>query len=600
MRIIMRRISLLLLCCFMGGLPRAYAQDDVVMNAMRDELDRSIKRLRLEKLDKPYFIAYCVSDETDSVIAATLGSLTSNQQSRARLLTVEVRVGDYALDNTNFMSFNFEPAGVARGFGNTARLPLEDDYKEIRRQIWLATDSAYKKALEDLARKRAALENKTRGDDLPDFSKEDPVTNHEKPASINLDQKRAETLVRQLSAVFQSVPDIHWSSVQLDTSNNYTRYVNSEGTEYTRATPSVALKVLAGTQATDGMPLGDAVAVYERSVVALPGEEELTVQIRDMAKRLAELRSAPLVERYDGPVLFEGQASAEVFAQAFAPKLVASRRPVADSPQFEIIFSRAENPFQNRVGARVLPDWASVTDDPTHNEVNQVPLLGGYSVDKDGVRARKTVVVENGVLKTLLVSRDPVRGMLHSTGNDRGFGTAPSNLFFTVRGGLSNAATKDKLLSLARQRGKPYGMVVRRVRNPLVGDQRELMESAVGMFMPGLGGGSSGMVRNAVLAYEVFPDGHEKLIRNAEIEGINEASFKDLVAGSASETVYSTPFLDFRNAMTGMFAAGSALDFANPPVVSFAMPDLVFEDVSVKPPSGEIPKPPLSKPPLGN
>jgi microcin-processing metallopeptidase PmbA/TldD-like protein len=598
--VIIRRIGLLLMCCFMGGLPRASAQDDVVMKAMRDELDRSMKQLRLEKLDKPYFIAYRVTDRTDSAIAGTLGTLTTNQQSRARLLTVEVRVGDYAFDNTNFISLNFEPAGVARGFGNTARLPLEDDYKEIRRQIWLATDSAYKKALEDLARKRAALENKTRGDDLPDFSKEDPVTNHEKPASIDLDPKRAEVLVRQLSALFRSMPDIYRSSVQLDMSNNYTRYLNSEGTEYTRATPSVAFEVLARTQTTDGMPLGDAVVVYERSVAALPGKEQLTAQIHDMARRLTELRSAPLVERYDGPVLFEGQASAEVFAQAFAPKLVASRRPIADNPQFEMIFSHAANPFQDRVGARVLPDWASITDDPTRKEVNQVPLLGGYFVDEDGVRARRTAVVENGALKTLLVSRDPVRGMLHSTGNDRGFGVAPSNLFFTVRGGLSDAATKDKLLSLARERGKPYGIVVRRVRNPLVGDQRELMESAVGMFMPGLGGGGSGMVRNAVLAYQVFPDGHEKLIRNAEIEGINEASFKDLVAGSASQTVYTTPFLDFRNAVTGMFTAGSAPDFASPPVVSFAMPDLVFEDVSVKPPSGEIPKPPLSKPPLGN
>ncbi len=597
---IMRRIGLFLMCCLVGGLSRAPAQDDVVMKAMRDELDRSMKQLRLEKLDKPYFIAYRVSDRTDSAITATLGGLTSNQRSRTRLLTVEVRVGDYALDNTNFISLNFGPAGVTRGFGNTVRLPLEDDYKEIRRQIWLANDSAYKKALEGLARKRAALENKTRGDDLPDFSKEEPVTSHENPASIDLDPSRAEALVRQLSALFQSMPDIYRSSVQLDTSNDYTRYLNSEGTEYTRATPSVALKVLAGTQATDGMPLGDAVAVYERSIAALPSEEQLAAQIRDMAKRLAEMRSAQLVERYDGPVLFEGQASAEVFGQAFAPKLVASRRPIADNPQFEMIFSRAENPFQDRVGARVLPDWASITDDPTQKEEKQVPLLGGYSVDKDGVRARRTVVVENGVLKTLLLSRDPVRGMLHSTGNDRGFGVAPSNLFFTVRNGLSDAATKDKLLSLARQRGKPYAMVVRRVRNPLAGDQRELMESAVGMFMPGLGGGTNGMVRNAVLAYEVFPDGHEKLIRNAELEGINEASFKDLVAASASETLYSTPFLDFRNVMMGMFSAGGVPDYANPPVVSFTVPDLVFENVAVKPPSGEIPKPPLSKPPLGN
>jgi hypothetical protein len=43
--------------------------------------------------------------------------------------------------------------------------------------------------------------------------------------------------------------------------------------------------------------------------------------------------------------------------------------------------------------------------------------------------------------------------------------------------------------------------------------------------------------------------------RNAELEGIlegiNEASYRDRVAASAHEKVYSTPFSDRRNAMTG-------------------------------------------------
>jgi PmbA/TldA metallopeptidase C-terminal domain len=594
-----RRICLPLIGCFLGSLSWARAQDDAVMRAMRDELDRSMKQTRLGNLDKPYFIAYRVIDLTNSAIAATLGSLTSNQQSHTRQLTVEVRVGGYRLDNSNFLSFSaFGRAGVVRGFGNTVRLPLEDDYKEIRRQIWLATDAAYKKALEDLARKRAALENKTRGEDLPDFSKEEPVTSHENPAAVDLDRKRAEALVRQLSAVFRGTPDISQSSVEIQASNAYTRYLNSEGTEYTRASPLVGLTALARTQASDGMPLSDALTVYERSMAALPSEQ-LEAQIRDMSKRLVELRSAPLVERYNGPVLFEGQASAEIFAQAFAPQLVATRRPVTDNPQFEMIFSRTESPFQDRMGSRVLPEWVSVTDDPTAKEQNGTPLLGGYSVDDDGVRARKTEVVEKGILKTLLLSRHPVRGMPQSTGNERGFGVAPTNLFLTVQNGLNETAIREKLLSLVKQRGKPYGIVVRRMRNPLVGDPQEMMELAMGAFTPGLGGGGKGPARTAVLAYEVFPDGHEQLIRNAQLEGVNEASFKDLVTGSASQTVCNRPFLDIGNMVTGMFSGGFLAGQGNPPVVSFAVPDLLFDDVSLNPPSGDISKPPLSEPPSG-
>jgi len=594
----MRRISLLFICCCLGMLPRAAAQDDVVMKAMRDELDRSMKQLRLENLNRPYFIAYRVSDQASSTMAAVLGSLTGSEQHHLRLLTVEVRVGDYALDNTNFLSFRFGPAGVVRSFGNTVQLPLEDDYKEVRRQIWLATDAAYKKALESLAQKRAALENKTRAEDLPDFSKEEPVTSHESPVTMDLDPKQAEVLVRRLSAVFRSMPDIHRSSVELQAGNEYTRYLNSEGTEYTHAAPSVGLIARAGTQAPDGMPLGDEFAVYQRSMAALPGEEQLAGQLRDMGKRLLELRAAPLVERYNGPVLFEGQASAEIFSQAFAPKLVASRRPVTDNPQFEMLASRGESPLQDRLGARVLPDWASVIDDPTQQGQSGALLLGGYSVDYDGVRARKTVVVENGFLKTLLLSRAPVRGMPHSTGNLRGFGVTPSNLFLTVQNGLSNAALEQKLLSLAQQRGKPYAIVVRRLRNPLLGDPREMATSLLGSFLPGVGGGK-GMIESTAEAYEVFPDGHEKLIRNAQLEGLNEASFKDLIAASSSQTVYTMPFVSFGSMMMGMFATGMMPNQSNPPVVSFSVPNQLFEDVTVNPPTGEIPKPPLSQPPPG-
>ncbi len=248
----MRRLSLLLtVSCWAGGLVSSCAQDDVVLKAMRDELDRSMKQLQLEKLDKPYFIACRVNDRTASTVSSTLGSLIASRQDRIRSLTVEVRVGDYALDNSNFLSLNFGQVGVVRGFGGGVRLPLEDDYKEIRRQIWLATDSAYKKALQDLARKRAALQNKTRGDDIPDFSREEPATTRQNPASWNLDQKRAEDLVRELSKLFQAMPDIYRSSVELEASNDYTRYVNSEGTKFTRAASQLALVARAGTQGVD-------------------------------------------------------------------------------------------------------------------------------------------------------------------------------------------------------------------------------------------------------------------------------------------------------------------------------------------------------------
>ena len=153
----------------------ARAADDVVMKAMRDELDRSMKQLQLEQLEKPYFISYRVQDRTSLDTSATFGALLSGTVARARFLTVQVRVGDYQSDNSNFMTYPPQ----ANGLTETVLLPLDDDYQELRRQIWLATDTAYKEALEMLSRKRAALENRKARENLSDFSKEQPATSLE-------------------------------------------------------------------------------------------------------------------------------------------------------------------------------------------------------------------------------------------------------------------------------------------------------------------------------------------------------------------------------------------------------------------------------------
>lgn len=591
-----RAVSPGFLLSFLIAVSLAWAEEDVVMKAMRDELTRSMKQLQVENLEKPYFIAYRVEETNDARVSATFGSLLIRNENHRRLLTVEVRVGDYALDNTNFLSMNFGPAGVVHSFGGSLQLPLENDYGEIRRQIWLATDSAYKKAVEDLARKRAALENKTRPEELPDFSKEQPTTITEPAAPLRVDLDKAEILVRHLSGLFGEMPQISVSSVQLEASDLDMRYINSEGTVLRRTTPSVVLRVFAATQASDGMPLNDFVTAHARSLKELPEAGELDAQVRAMGTRLEKLRAAALPERYTGPVLFEGQAAAELFSQGMAPRLVALRRPVSDNPQFEMFSGHIENPFQNRLGTRVLPEFMGIVDDPTITEYRKIPLLGGYKVDNDGVLARPTTLVENGVLKTLLATRDPVPGVLHSTGNRRGSSPVPSNLILTVQNGLGKKEMKEKLLTLMKRRGKEYGVVVRRMGNPFLPEAQGIGLVLMEFFFPGVAGQGAASPR-AILAYKVYLDGREELIRNAELEGISPASFKEILSASEEHIVYTSPFMPLGGALFSFLTSGNAPGDTRAPNVSYVVPSLLFDEVTVRPRSGEIPRPPISKHP---
>jgi predicted Zn-dependent protease len=559
------------------------AENNILISAMRDEISRSMEKLQLEELEKPYFIAYRVQERKSMSASATFASLLRSSESHTRSLAVEVRVGDYAFDNTNFLSFSFGRSGVVSMFRGTVQLSLEDDYQELRRQIWLATDGAYKKALEDLSRKRAVLQNKTRTEKIPDFSKEKPCTIIDLPASMEVNLTEAESLVRELSGLFKEMPGIFTSKVDFQVSNEYTHYLNSEGTSFTRANPSLRFTALAGTQAKNGMPLEDFVAVYGRSTDDLPPKAELAERIREMGARLQELSSAPLIERYIGPVLLEGQAVAELFSQNFAPKLLASRRSLSDNHRFNSYNLQMENPFLDKVGARVLPRFMSIVDNPTLSEYNKRRLMGSYKVDDDGVYAQETSLVERGMLKTLLTTRNPVRGIIQSTGNRRGSGSVPSNLFVTTEEGLKDKKIKQEFFNMLKQQGKDYGIVIRRLCNPLLN-----MSSA--MYSPP--GREKTKVKNIILAYKVFTNGHEELIRNAELSGISAATFKEIIAASKSQTVYNYHFLPQH---ASHFSTGPRANV----VVSLIVPSLMlFEEMTIKPPSGEVPNPPVSKHPF--
>ena len=213
--------------------PTLRAQDDVVMNAMRDEMARSMKQLTVENLEKPYFISYRVVDSDNVSVAASFGALNHSTTSHSRRLTVEVRVGDYKLDNSHFFTFDFDMGTRLRIFNGTAQLPLEDDYKELRRQIWLATDGTYKKAVEDLSKKRGMMQARSRDDESADFSKEDPVVSNYQLPAVKVDIPAWEKETRALSALFRQMPGIYTSNTLLNCFNTYTRYLTSEGTSYT-------------------------------------------------------------------------------------------------------------------------------------------------------------------------------------------------------------------------------------------------------------------------------------------------------------------------------------------------------------------------------
>src|SRR6202030_640893 len=97
--------------------------------------------------------------------------------------------------------------------------------------------------------------------------------------------------------------------------------VTTEGTQIRTSRSLAAIEASLGTQAADGMPLHNFLAIYVTRPSQLPTAEAVRQQLDGKGKELAALRMAPTVQDYDGPMLFESRAAGSLLAQLLAPSM---------------------------------------------------------------------------------------------------------------------------------------------------------------------------------------------------------------------------------------------------------------------------------------
>jgi len=320
----------------------------------------------------------------------------------------------------------------------------------------------------------------------------------------------------------------------------------------------------------------------------LPGEAEMTRSITQMAENITALAKAPTVESYNGPVLFERDAAAQIFAQIIGRNLALTRRPVIESNR-PGAFATSE--LEGRFGARILPEWMDIVDNPTETQWRGNPLFGHYMVDVDGVAAKPLSLVEKGVLKNFLLTRQPVRGFNGSNGHARLGGSyganAPGfgNLFVNASETVPLAQLKSKLIEICKTRDKPYGILIRKMDYPSSASFEEVRR-----LMTGSGAGASARpVSIPILAYRVYPDGREELIRGLRFRGFNSRSFKDILAASAESTLF-----EFLENGVPMALMGSGAALAQSSVVA---PSVLIDDLEMERIEDEFPKIPIVPPP---
>ena len=546
------------------------AQDSPTLSAMKDELARSMSQLRLKDQPAPYYIEYEVEERAATRITARLGAIAEDLTGHSRTLRVEVRVGDYGFDNSLFNAPNFGSGVVQLTADGSTVAPLDDDYDALRRQIWLASDSAYKRAVGVFARKKAAFQNRAAGDTLPDFSKEKPqetILNGLPPTFVN---RAWPERAQQISAVFRGANfrDIDNSEVSVADTRGTRYYLNSEGTKVVAPIQIASIRVSADTRAEDdGMTLREVFTLVEKNLSDLPPVSEIVTMTQAMANRLRAARTAPVGEEYTGPVLLEGPASAEVVGQTLMPAVLA-RRPAESAAGGRGGGGGGRGgqvtPFLSRIGLRVLTDAFSLSDTPSLKEFGGRPVPGAYVVDDYGIHPKDVTLVEKGRLITLLAGRAPMRGLPQSNGHTRGGDVQAGVLQMQSAEAVSSSELKKKYLDLLKAQGKTFGYIVRGVANPA--------------DVPGGGPGAGPAILQAV---KVTLDGDEQMVRGLRFGTIASPVFRDLLDASRERTLYS-----FRATTSD--------------AVSVIVPNLIFEELEIQRSREITQKPPVVASPLTN
>jgi hypothetical protein len=560
------------------------AAKDPLLQAVIEELVR-LRQLRTS-LPALYFAEVCIDDAETFSVAATLGSAFAPQRAKLRPLRSMVRVGSPAFDNTGSV---FSDYFSGTRFDSES-LPLEGNVLALRHQLWLALDRSYKTAREALGRKSAAVRGVTQAEATTDFWATKPFVILEEARRAKVDEPAWSVRARALSAIFQAYPEISYSTVEMEASQGVFYYLNTELTAVRVNDRVASVRVRAAMQAPDGMPLYDGAQALTLDPDQLPSDSVLRPMVESVAGNLRALGAAPLAkDPYSGPVLFEAGAAAQIFGEVFAHHLGPVRRPVSEPGRAVPIVT---SELESRLNSRVLPEWMDVEDDPTQEKLAGRPLAGYYKCDLDGVAPQPLRLVERGVLKQLLTTRQPARGMTGPNGRARLpglFGVKLArigNLIVKASQTQTGAQLRARLLEMVRQQAKPFGYVVRKMDFPSSGsieDLRRIQGRAA------RSGGQGRPVSSPVLVYRLHADGREELVRGLRFRSLTTRAFRDIVA--AGDTPAQFDYLD-NGAPLALMGAGSYVVGC-----TVVAPALLFEDLELEPLEEDLPKLPIVPPP---
>ncbi len=498
-------------------------QNDRLLQTVKQELDYSMQQLQKQPSHKPYYMSMRVEDKYILNLKSNFGIRNGEDESRTRVFTPQIRIGDKKLDNFKY-STQGQQMVQRQATSAPTMLPLDDNATEgIRAAIWKETNKRYKFACQVYDETKTKAATSVANEDKADCFSDAPVEKYyEQPIDAryyNIDKAAWYKKLNEVSAAFKACPELRMGSVDLMYEASRVYFVNTDGTEVVQNRICGRIMLSTMILADDGMslPLNKDYLAYDLD--SLPSVEQMVADAKDMVSRMVALKNAPVADPYTGPAMLSGPASGVFFHEIFGHRLEGHRLKTGGET------------FKKMVGQEVLPKEFQVYCDPTLRHYAGTDLNGYYKYDNEGVKAHRVNNVVNGVLQNFLMSRVPLDGFPESNGHGRTSDandpvSRQSNLVVETNKPYTEAQMRQMLRAEAKKQGKPYGYYFKTVTS--------------GYTYTGEGGSLNSFNVTPLEVYRIFADGRpDQLVRGVDLIGTPLAMFSHIAAAGKDASVFT-------------------------------------------------------------
>lgn len=509
-----RQIVILLAATFMvtSGL-YADTDDATILEVMHDELMRNFNALQ-DQEEPPYFTSYEVTQEESVEVQASFGKVTGVYQSHNNGIYIDLRVGDFQLDNTH-------PTDSFTVTGNFGEFPLENP-DALRSALWLRTDQKYKQAIKDYQNVKTTVQSQVEKEDKSgDFSPAPVETFMTPTIDLVVDEDLFQQKIELYTEQFSVADHIQANSSSVRATIESRWLVNTEGSLIKVSEAYFNLVITASAKADDGMVLTKSITYQgDSQEVLFSQDSKILADVEKLIKDLKALRDSPLVDPYTGPAILSGRASGVFFHEILGHRLEGHRQKSDDDGQT----------FKDKVGEYVLPETFSVIFDPTIREFEGAQLVGDYEYDNEGVKAQRVVIVDRGILTGFLMSRSPIEGFPVSNGHGRKENGSSivvarqSNMFIEVEDKVSPETLEKMLIARAEEQGKEYGLIFDDIQGGF---------TFTGRFLP------NAFNVSPVLMYKLYPDGTKEVVRGGNMIGTPLTTFSRVERASTEIGIFN-------------------------------------------------------------